>query len=220
MVAQKKKSSLDVSSLVKAVKWFFCDRIVLFFIVLVVILLILTLTVYSKNLKSIKYKGLDYNSGGTACSRLLFKIATPALTVRVQLKRLPANPFLQRLVLYSLMFAVQIIVYGIVGKTASLMSSEWLVAGWICAGIVLLSLGFAYDIDPACDSVLDMVRGNPFKLFIIISNLLVSFAGQYLSFALAGSTLRSYVLFPFMFAFQALVYGFFGKVIANMFPRL
>ncbi len=220
MVAQKKKSSLDFNSLKEAIRWFFCDRVVVFFVVLGIILLLLTLTVYAKNLKSIKYKGIDYKTCKTAPSRLLFKIATPALTVKVQMKRLPARPFLQHLTLYSLMFAVQIVVYGIVGKIVSLMSSEWLVAGWIYVGIVLLALGLAYDIDPAYGSVLDMVRGNPFKLLIVMSNLLVSFAGQYLSFALAGLTLRSYILFPFMFAFQVLIYGFFGKVIANMFPRV
>ena len=211
---------LDINSLKKLAKWFFCDRAVVFSIALGIILLLLTLTVYAKDVKPIRYRGIDYDVCRTAYSRLLFKMTTPALTVRLQLRKMPVETIPQHLILYSLMFIVQIVVYGIVGKVASYMSSDWIVTGWVCLGIVFLALALAYEVNPAQISVVDAVRGKPFELLLVMSNLVVSFSVQRLLVVYGGTILLSYILFPLMFTIQILIYGFLGKLVSSMLPSV
>jgi len=219
MVDKSQTSRLDINSLTKAIKWFFCDRVVVFSIVAGVIFLLLTLTIYSKNVKSIRFKGIDYSSCKTAPSRLLFKMATPGLAVRYRMKQIPLETIPQHLYLYSLMFAVQIIAYAVVGKVARIMSSDVVVAVCVCIGIIFLVLALAYDIRPAHSSVVDMVRGKPFELLLVMSNLAVSFVCQHLSFAYGGTAIMSFFYYPIMFIIQIVIYGLLGRLISNMLPR-
>jgi len=116
------------------------------------------------------------------------------------------------------MFIVQIIVYGIVGKVASIMSSDQTVMVCICIGIALLALALAHDINPAQSSVVDLVRGRPFYLLLTISNLPAFFSGQYLTGVFGKTAILYLFLFPLMFTVQIILYGFFGKVLSGMLP--
>ena len=121
---------------------------------------------------------------------------------------------------YFLMFAVQIVVYGIVGKVASVMSSGRIVAVWVCIGIVFLALALAYEINPVGELVLGTVRGKPFNLFLMISNLPALFTGRCLLGVLGNTALLYLIFFPVMFIVQILLYGFLGRLIIYMLPGL
>jgi len=208
----------DKNSLKNAIKWLVCDKVVIFSAVAGVILLLVTLIVFAESVDSIRYRGIEYGAGGTAYSRLLFRMTTPALAVNILLARMNIGTIPQYIIQYFLMFAVQIVVYGIVGKVASVMSSGRIVAVSICIGIVFLAL--AYEINPAQDSMLDFVRGRPFYLFLMVSNLPALFTGQCLYGVLGNTALLYLILFPVMFIVQILLYGFLGKLISYMLPGL
>ncbi len=207
-----------INKLKKFTEWMFFDRVIVLSIVIGIIFLFLTLILFGKRIDLIKYRGMEYCPGGTTYSRLLFKMSTPALTVKVLLKRMYIGKIPWYLILYSLMFIVQIIVYGIVGKVASIMSSNRTVTVCICIGIALLALALAYEINPAQSSVVDMVRGKPFYLLLTISNLPAFFAGQYLTGVFGRTAILYLILFPSMFIVQIILYGFFGKVLSSMSP--
>jgi hypothetical protein len=207
---------LDITSLKNAIKWVFCDKVVIFFAAVGIILLLVTLIVFAESVDLVKYRGMEYSTGETVYSRLILKMTTPALSVNTLPKMMHVRTIPQRILLYSLMFAVQIVVYGIVGKVASVMSSGRIVAVCICIGIVLLALALFYEINPAQESLIDNVRGKPFYLFLVISNLPALFTGQCLLGILGNTALRYLILFPFMFAVQVILYGFLGKLLVNI----
>lgn len=210
----------EKSSLKKAIKWVFCDKVVIFSAVVGIILLLVTLTVFAGRVDLIKYRGIEYAAGGKGYCRLLFKMTSPALAVNMLLKSMHARTIPQYLILYFLMFAVQIIVYGVVGKVASVMSSGRIAAVCICVGIVLLALALAYEVNPAQESMIEIVKGRPFSLFLMIANLLAFFTGQCLLGVFGKTALLYFILFPFMFIVQILLYGFLGKLLVNLFPGL
>jgi len=210
----------EKSSLKKAVKWMLCDKVVIFSAVVGIILLLVTLIVFAERVDLIKYRGIEYAAKGTAYCRLLFKMTSPALAVNMLLKSMHAKTIPQYIILYSLMFAVQIVVYGVVGKVARVMSSGRIVAVWICIGIVLLALALAYEINPAQESAMEIAGGKPFYLFLMISNLPAFFTGQCLSGVFGETALLYLILFPFMFIVQILLYGFLGKLLVNLLPGL
>lgn len=211
---------LDVTSLKNAIKWVFCDKVVIFFAAGGIILLLVTLIFFAESIDLIKYEGMEYGTRGTVYSRLILKMTTPALSVNTLPKMMNVRTIPQHILLYSLMFAVQIIVYGIVGKVAGVMSSGRTVAVCIFIGIVLLSLALFYEINPAQESLIDNVRGKPFYLLLVISNLPALFTGQCLLGIFGDTTLIYLILFPFMFVVQIILYGFLGKLLVNMLPRL
>jgi hypothetical protein len=210
----------DKNSLKKSIKWIFCDRVVIFSAVVGIILLLVALIVFARNIDLIRYRGMEYGFGGTVCSRLFFKMTAPALTVNILLKGTNVRTMPQYLIQYFLMFAIQIVVYGIVGKVASVMLSSRIVVVCICIGIILLALALAYEINPAQDSVIDTVRVKPFYLFLMLSNLPAFFTGQCLLGVFGETALLHIIVFPFMFIVQILLYGFLGKLISNMLPGL
>jgi len=210
----------DINSLKKAIKWVFCDRAVIFSAVVGIILLLVTLIFFARSVDLIKYRGIEYGAGGTVYCHLLFKMTTPALAVNILLKRMNVRTIPQYLILYSLMFAVQIVVYGVIGKVASVMSSGRIVTVCICIGIVLLASALAYEINPAQESAIATVRGKPFYLLLMISNLPALFTGQYLLGVFGKTALLYIIVFPVMFIVQILLYGFLGKLISNILPGL
>ena len=221
MAKKSQRKTLDANSLKKAAKWFFLDKVVIFSAVLGIILLILTLIVYAQDIKLIKYSGgINYKACKTPHSRLLFKVTTPALSVMLKYKGMSLTPALKILILYSLMFAAQIAVFGIVAKTARALSSDGIVTVSVCIGIIFLALALAYNINPARGPVLDVVQRQPLYLPLIMPNIVVSHVGQYLLFALPGTSETSFIFFPFMFIVQVLVYGFLGKVISALLPSM
>jgi hypothetical protein len=203
----------DIDSLKNAIKWVLCDKVVIFFTAVGIILLLVTLIFFAESIDLIRYEGMEYGTRGTVYSRLILKMSTPALSISTL-------PIPQHIFLYSLMFAVQIVVYGIVGKVVSVMSSSSTVAVCIFIGIVLLSLALFYEINPAQESLVDNVRGKPFSLFLVISNLLALFTGQSLFGVFGDTSLIYLILFPSMFVVQIILYGFLGKLFVNMIPRL
>jgi hypothetical protein len=211
---------LGITSLKNAIKWVFCDKVVIFFAAVGIILLLITLIFFAECIDLIKYEGMEYGTKGTVYSRLILKMSTPALSVNTLPKMTNVKTIPQHILLYSLMFAVQIVVYGIVGKVAGVMSSSRTVVVCICIGIILLALALFYDINPAQESLIDYVRGKPFNLFLVISNLPALFSGQYLLGEFSKTALIYLILFPSMFVVQIILYGFFGKLLVNMIPRL
>jgi hypothetical protein len=211
---------LDINSLKSAIKWVFCDKAVIFFAAVGIILLLIALIFFAEDVNSIKYRGMAYIIGETGCSRLLLKMATPALSVSTLPKMMYARTIPQYILLYTLMFVAQIVVYGIIGKIASIMSSNRAVAVFIFIGIVLLALALSYEINPAQESLIDSVRGKPFYLFLVISNLPALFTGQHLLGALSNTALILLIFFPSMFVVQIILYGFLGKILVNIIPRL
>jgi hypothetical protein len=210
---------LDITSLKNAIKWVFCDKVVIFFAAIGIILLLITLIFFAESINLIRYEGMEYSTRGTVYSRLILKMSTPALSVITLPKMTNVRTIPQHILLYSLMFAVQIVVYGIIGKVVSVMSSGRTVAVCIFIGIVLLALAIFYEINPAQESLIDNVRGKPFYLFLVITNLPALFTGQCLLGMFSSTTLRYIVLFPFMFVIQIILYGFLGKLLVNMIPR-
>lgn len=210
----------EKSSLKKAVKWVFHDKVVIFSAIVGLILLLVTLTVFAGRVDLVKYRGIEYAARGTACRSLLFKMTSPALAVNILLKNMHVGTVPRYLILYFLMFAVQLLVYGIVGKVASVMLSGRIVAVWICVGVVLLALAIAYEINPAEESAIEIVKGKPFSLFLMISNLLAFFTGQCLLGVFGKTALLYFIFFPVMFIVQIFLYGFLGKLITNMLPGL
>jgi len=206
----------DINSLKKAIKWMFCDKVVIFSAVVGIILLLVTLIVFAESVDLIKYRGMKYSAGGTVYCRLLIKLTTPALAVNRLLKSMPVITIPQYLILYSLMFAVQIIVYGVVGKVASVMSSGRIVAVCICIGIVLLALAIAYEINLAQGPNLDIVKGRPFYLLLIMSNMPALFIGQHLLGIFGNTAILYLILFPFMFIVQIFLYSLLGRLVGNM----
>jgi hypothetical protein len=217
---EPKKRMPEKSSLKKAVKWIFCDKVVIFSAIAGVILLLVTLIVFAKRVDLIRYRGIEYAARGTVCRCLLFKMTSPALAVNMLLKSMPVRTIPQHIILYFLMFAVQIVVYMIVGKVASVMLSGRIVAVWICIGIVLLVLAVAYEINPAQESMVETAKGKPFYLFLMITSLPAFFTEQCL-LGLFGKTALLYIIvFPVMLVVQILLYGFLGKLLVSMLPGL
>jgi hypothetical protein len=210
----------DTTSLKNAIKWTLCDKFVIVFAAVGIILLLITLIFFAEDINSIKYRGMAYITGETGCSCLLLKMATPALSVSTLQKMMYARTIPQYILLYTLMFVAQIVVYGIIGKIASIMSSGRAVAVFIFIGIVLLALALSYEINPAQESLIDSVRGKPFYLFLVVSNLPALFTEQYLLGALSNTALIFLILFPSMFVVQIILYGFLGKLLVNIIPRL
>ncbi len=210
----------EKDSFKNAIKWLICDKVVIFFAVVGVILLLITLIVFAEDVDSIKYGGIEYSVGRTVYSRLLFKMTTPALAVNIISAGMNVGTILQYIIQYFLMFTVQLVVYGIVGKVASAMLSGRIVAVSICIGIFLLALALAYEISPAQDSVLDFVRGKPFHLFLMVSNLPALFTGQCLYSVLGNTAFLYIIVFPVMYIVQVLLFGFLGKLIVSMLPGL
>jgi hypothetical protein len=217
---EPKKRMPEKSSLKKAIKWVFCDRVVIFSAVIGIILLLITLTVFAGRVDLIRYRGFEYAAKGTTCRRLLFKVTSPALAVNMLLKNMPVRTVPQYIILYFLMFAVQIIVYGVIGKVASVMLSGRIVAVWICAGIILLVLAWVYEINPAQESMVEVIKGRPFDLFLMISNLPAFFTGQCLLGVFGKTALLYIIVFPTMVIVQVLLYGFLGKLLVSMLPGL
>jgi len=209
----------DINSLKNAIKWMFCDKAVILFAIVGVILLILTLIVFTDSVDLIRYRGFEYASGGTVYSRLLFKMTSPALAVNMLLKSMSIRTIPQYIILYLLMFAVQIVAYGVVGKVAGIMASGKIAVVWICIGIVLLALALAYEVNPAQNSVIEIVRVKPFYLFLMIANLPALFTGQCLLGVLGNTALLYFILFPVMFIVQILLYGFLGRLLVSIFPE-
>jgi hypothetical protein len=210
----------DKDSFKNAIKWLICDKVVIFFAFVGAILLLVTLVVFTEDVELIEYRGIEYSVGRTTCSRLLFKMTTPALAVNILSAGMNVGTVPQYIIQYFLMFAVQIVVYGIVGKITGVMSSGRIVAVSICIGIFLLALALAYDISPAQDSVLDFVRGKPFHLFLMVSNLPALFTGQCLYGVLGNTAFLYIIVFPVMYVVQVLLFGFLGKLIVGMLPGL
>jgi hypothetical protein len=207
---------LDINSLKNAIKWVFCDKVVIFFVAIGIILLLVTLIFFAESIDLIKYEGMEYGTKGTVYSHLILKMTTPALSISALPKMTNVKTITQHILLYSLMFAVQIVVYGIVGKVVGVMSSARTVEVCIFIGIVLLSLAIFYEINPAQESLIDYVRGKPFNLFLVISNLPALFTGQYLLGAFSKTALIYLILFPSMFVVQIILYGFLGKILVSL----
>jgi hypothetical protein len=211
---------LDTTLLKNALKWMFCDKVVILFAVVGIILLLVTLIGFAENVDSIKYRGMEYSTEGTVYYRLLFKMTSPALSVYTLPKIMNVKTIPQYLILYPLMFAIQIIIYSIIGKVASIISSGRIVAVCVCIGIVLLVFAIAYEINPAQESIIDSVRGKPFYFFLTISNLPTLLAGQRILVVCCKTALLYFILFPLMFVVQIIIYGFLGKLLTSMLSYL
>ena len=220
MFAHGKQCMLDTTLLKNAIKWILCDKFVIVFAAVGIILLLVTLIIFAERVDLIKYRGFEYGVGGRGYCRLLLKMTTPALAVNILLKSVHVRTIPQYLIPYFLMFAVQIVVYGIVGKVASIMSSGWIGAVWICIGITLLALALAYEINPAQESMIEVVRVKPFYLFLMVLNLPALFTGQCLLGVFGNTALLYFIFFPVMFVVQILLYGFLGKLLNNMFTSV
>jgi len=208
----------DINSFKKAVKWLFCDKVVIFFAVVGAILLLVTLTVFAEGVDSIRYWGVEYDAGARPASRIFFKMTTPALVVNILLKGYDAGTIPYYIIRFFLMFAIQIVAYGIVGKVASAFSSGRIVAVCMCVGVVILALALAYQINPTRESVFGTVKGKPFELFLMLSNLPTLLFRQCLLGVFGKTALLYIILYPSMFIVQIFLYGCLGRLIKLPFP--
>ena len=202
----------------RAIKWLYFDKVVGYTIITGIVILLFMFGVRSGGFNPVQYGSIDFDVGGTAFHRFIFKMNIPALITEIQVEKMLSGTTLLYVVVYPLMLLVQAFVYGIVGKIISVLSSDVLVLVFMCSGILLLCLAVAVDINPAeSPLIIDNVRATLSRSFLVITTLPAMKIGLFLLGKLGGSVFTYLVFFPFMFIVQIIFYGFIGKLISAMF---
>lgn len=198
----------------KLIKRLFSDWIVVFFIAIGVISLLLTLAAFSGGLDPTRYGGINYTTGGTAFHRFLLKMTTPALVIKILLREILGESTWQYLILYPIMFVVQIIIYATIGKIVNALLTNWMMLVFTYTGIVLLALTLAFEVNPIEGSVVnETVKGTAFCSLLLITTLPALIAGMLLLGILGETTFVSIIFLPFMFIVQILLYWIVGKAV-------